>query len=1041
MIGALALLLAGPAAAASYEPSLEWRTLTTDHFEITFHDGEAQLAEEMAEAAERAWATLTPELGYTPRQRIQLVLVDWTDSANGYATVVPQNTIVIFVTAPEDDSTLGLYEDWNSAIVTHELTHILHIDTVRGLPQVARWLMGSLISTHQVSPGWIVEGYATFQETRHSGAGRGRSASVDMIKRAVVLEDRFPPLGNMDGYQVLPPGGNLRYIFGQDFIQFIADRTGSEKWTEWVQRYGASVPYLLPSRKIFGRSFVSLYREWRAAFEARYRAQAARIESEGLTSFETLTPPGESCGTAAWSPDGERLAYSCTSPRVGSRVFLQSGDREAEVVLRDKSARNIAWRSDSSAFAYSTLHTVDLYNIYEDVYLYNIDAESTKALTSGARARDPSFSPDGSKLLVVTNDLQQNQLAVLTVDQQLRPLTAHTDHTQLSTPRWSPDGELVAVSVWKDGLRDLWLYTPEGTPWRRLTADTAVERDPAWSADGRWLYFTSDRTGVPNIYALDLDDESLYRVTNVLTGAFGPAPHPAGDRLVFQVFGTAGTRLATMPVDPATWKPLGVLHRAPGQPAGALRPGAAASSDSPTDIVPPSPPPDETSEAPPELPVEAVGAPTGSSLPPAEPAEAAPAPEPPALPVTPAAPPPRWKADDARKYNPLPTLFPPRFWVPGGYLTSTGTSYGLLGTAATYGYDVLQHLAYSGWLSYRTDAAFFGGGGSFTVNRWRPVFSASASTSVTPYGEISRLSPAPDGGGATLPGLESTRERYWDRRIRWSATLGYPLSERTAVSVYLNGTLREPLHALPEGTYIPSLPTRGYFSSVGASWRYGKGTSYALSISPEKARSLAVSAEVTTRYLGSYIFDDTDARVPFDQVQATAEWREYVTNPWLPNHVLAWKLAGGASIGDRFRYGSFRLGGTFSENGITVVPSEWRSLRGFYPATDSGEWYWLASTEYRFPLWNVDRGVGTIPVFVRNLSAALVADAGNAFDDASGAGLDQTLVGVAAELRLYTIVSYGYGLSTRLGYGFSVHGGGLAPGSLDGFYATLGSSF
>jgi hypothetical protein len=289
--------------------------------------------------------------------------------------------------------------------------------------------------------------------------------------------------------------------------------------------------------------------------------------------------------------------------------------------------------------------------------------------------------------------------------------------------------------------------------------------------------------------------------------------------------------------------------------------------------------------------------------------------------------------------------------------------------------------------------------------------------------------------------LESTRERYWDRRIRWSATLGYPLSERTAVSVYLNGTLREPLHALPEGTYIPSLPTRGYFSSVGASWRYGKGTSYALSISPEKARSLAVSAEVTTRYLGSYIFDDTDARVPFDQVQATAEWREYVTNPWLPNHVLAWKLAGGASIGDRFRYGSFRLGGTFSENGITVVPSEWRSLRGFYPATDSGEWYWLASTEYRFPLWNVDRGVGTIPVFVRNLSAALVADAGNAFDDASGAGLDQTLVGVAAELRLYTIVSYGYGLSTRLGYGFSVHGGGLAPGSLDGFYATLGSSF
>ena len=142
--------LSTPANAASYDPSLTWRTLETEHFVVTFHDGEDQLAEEMAVAAEHAWDTLTVEIAYTPKKPINLVLVDWTDSANGYATVVPANTIVIFVTAPEEDSTLGLYEDWSAAIVTHELAHILHIDTVRGLPRVARWLMGSLISTHQV---------------------------------------------------------------------------------------------------------------------------------------------------------------------------------------------------------------------------------------------------------------------------------------------------------------------------------------------------------------------------------------------------------------------------------------------------------------------------------------------------------------------------------------------------------------------------------------------------------------------------------------------------------------------------------------------------------------------------------------------------------------------------------------------------------------------------------------------------------------------------------------------------------------------------
>jgi hypothetical protein len=147
------------------------------------------------------------------------------------------------------------------------------------------------------------------------------------------------------------------------------------------------------------------------------------------------------------------------------------------------------------------------------------------------------------------------------------------------------------------------------------------------------------------------------------------------------------------------------------------------------------------------------------------------------------------------------------------------------------------------------------------------------------------------------------------------------------------------------------------------------------------------------------------------------------------------------TLGDHFNYGSFRLGGTFSEGGITVVPSEWRMLRGFYPASDSGEWYWLGSAEYRFPIWNVDRGVGTVPFFLRNFSGALVLDAGNAFDDDTGTGLDQTLVGAGAELRMLSVWAWGVGLYTRLGYAFAVHGDGIPFGSPEGLYLALGSSF
>ena len=188
---ASALTWTSPAYSASFRPDLTWRTLVTEHYRITFHGGEEQLAEEIAHLGEAIWVELTTELASEPKRPVEIVLVDHTDSANGYAMTVGQYHCG-FCDGPHEDSTLSRYEDWSDAILTHELTHILHIDTVEGLPRLLRGVLGRIISVNRVSPGWVVEGFATFQETRYTNGGRGRSNTVDMIKRMSVLEDQFP---------------------------------------------------------------------------------------------------------------------------------------------------------------------------------------------------------------------------------------------------------------------------------------------------------------------------------------------------------------------------------------------------------------------------------------------------------------------------------------------------------------------------------------------------------------------------------------------------------------------------------------------------------------------------------------------------------------------------------------------------------------------------------------------------------------------------------------------------------------------------------
>jgi hypothetical protein len=369
------LAIALSALAASTDPDLKWRTISTEHFDIHFHQGVEQTADEYSLMVEDVFDRMTGELQWQPRgTKIQLVLLDRTDIANGFASSVPYPHITIYVTAPTEDSTLQLYENWNEAIFTHELTHVLHMDTNHGIVRVARAVVGRIASTNSLSPLWMIEGFATFQETRHTPGGRGRATWPDMIKRAAVLEDEFPPLGNLDGFQPKPPSGNLRYLFGQDFIQYVADHQGEDVWTKWVHTYGGWVPFWLPGKRAFGRGLTPMYEDWKAASFEKYLAQAEAIRADGgETVGRLVSRPESSCAAPAYSPDGDKLVWSCYDLRLGSQIWLADGDGFGqEVLLQNFGAGYFTWRRDSKAFVYAANHVVNQFNVWSDIYMYTL---------------------------------------------------------------------------------------------------------------------------------------------------------------------------------------------------------------------------------------------------------------------------------------------------------------------------------------------------------------------------------------------------------------------------------------------------------------------------------------------------------------------------------------------------------------------------------------------------------------------------------------------------------------------------------------------
>lgn len=209
-----------------------------------------------------------------------------------------------------------------------------------------------------------------------------------------------------------------------------------------------------------------------------------------------------------WSPDGQSFA------------FLRNGDlwlSDAQATLPHRLTTNagaahtlattgLAWRPDASAILLATR------------------GEQGPALLAVSPAGSPpqpvpvdfpggpfDVSPDGRKLAAVrTRPGNGSDLVILPLaGGRPRVLQAGTAELSYQRPRWSPGGESIAVVVHRRGFattRDIAVVAVDSGKMRKLTTDgwqrRADNTDPAWSPDGKWLVYSSRRSGIRSLWCV-----------------------------------------------------------------------------------------------------------------------------------------------------------------------------------------------------------------------------------------------------------------------------------------------------------------------------------------------------------------------------------------------------------------------------------------------------------------------------------------------------------------------------------------------------------
>jgi TolB protein len=131
----------------------------------------------------------------------------------------------------------------------------------------------------------------------------------------------------------------------------------------------------------------------------------------------------------------------------------------------------------------------------------------------------------------------------------LRRLTDHPAADK--NPAWSPDGQWLVFSSERTGRGDIYLMDPDGGRLRRLTDHPAYEGVPRFDPDGRAIFFEGERDGRAEIYRVSLSDGAageVEPVTSSISRKLGPAPSPDGKKLAFMEKGLVRWQVSVLDI-------------------------------------------------------------------------------------------------------------------------------------------------------------------------------------------------------------------------------------------------------------------------------------------------------------------------------------------------------------------------------------------------------------------------------------------------------------------------------------------------------------
>jgi Tol biopolymer transport system component len=538
-------------------------TIECRHFSIHYTDGLEQVAREAGAIFENLYEVYSKTYGIVLPAKTKVLIVDG-EITNGLADPT-HNFIILW---PHDfDINLRGTHDWLRGVIAHEFAHIISITAGFKLPPFIPAIQIGYFShpnepyriealhifPGEILPPWFTEGIAQYEDSR-KGTDSWDSHR-DMILRTLVVSGKILPQARM--FEFAGNGEDLEktYNHGFSLVKYIADTYGYDKVVSLLKEctHFFRLDFNAAIKKVLGITGRQLYDEWKRSLEIKYNDQVKKlgkqvygrkINKEGYDNYWPKFSPDEK---KVFFISNGKADYSFFSMTLYSYSMVDSVKDNKKIKEEKGVSGFYSIHAPSGLIAYTSMKSGKstmpankgggrVFDIFIDTLppdkkAFNPFKKKTeRQVTKKLSIFSAVFSPSGEKLACAKRIGDKFYLCMAdTSGKNFRILYPDTSRSSQIQPikyiyslDWSADGRNIVASYIDTGFRKIGVYDTLTRLFDVMKNTGYDDRDPRYSMDGKTLYFSSDRTGIFNIYRYSFETHALERLTNVSGGAFSP---------------------------------------------------------------------------------------------------------------------------------------------------------------------------------------------------------------------------------------------------------------------------------------------------------------------------------------------------------------------------------------------------------------------------------------------------------------------------------------------------------------------------------------